>query len=131
MLSRWFLGLNTVLFIGFGTAVFVNPGLLAILEPDSLGTDGLYELRSNYGGVSVGIGLACLAGALKRTYERLALFVLLAYTGGYALGRVAALPFDGVPTANLIAYAVFEAVTAVLAAALLARSGGSESARDG
>lgn len=130
--ARLFLGVYAVLFAGFGAFMFMNPHVLVEnLGAAGMGSNGLYELRSNYGGVSVGIGLACLAGALKRTFERPALFVLLAYTGGYALGRVAALPFDGVPTANLIGYAVFEAVTAALAAALLARSGSRASSRDG
>ncbi len=117
---RAFLVLYTLLFIGFGVYVFFHAPTLA--ENVGFGTpnsNGLYEVRSNYGGVSIGIGLMCLAGVLKPALQRPALFVIFAYTGGYALGRLIALPIDGVPSASLIAYAVFEAVSAFLAFLLL------------
>ena len=117
---RIFLAAYALLFIVFGVFVFMKAPALA--ESVGYGTPnayGLYEMRSNYGGVSIGIGLMCLAGVMRPVFQRPALFVLLAYTGGYALGRVIALPIDGVPSASLIAYGVFEAVSAVLSALLL------------
>ena len=117
---RVYLGIYTLLFLGFGVFVFFQaPELAANVGFGTPDSNGLYEVRSNYGGVSLGIGLMCFAGALRPTLQRPALFVLLAYTGGYALGRIIALPIDGVPSASLIAYGVFEAVTAILSAVLL------------
>jgi len=121
-MTRGFFALYTLLFLGFGGYAFLNPELIMeMMSADNMGADGIYELRSNYGGVSIGIGLMCLAAVLRADLQRPALFVLMAYTGGYALGRVAALPLDGVPSTNLIVYAIFEAVTALLAFALLSR----------
>ena len=121
-MTRVFLFLNTVLFLGFGAYAFLNPEILAaIYSADGVSTDGTYEIRSNYGGVSIGAGLLCLAGAVRESLARPALFFLVAYTGGYALGRILALPLDGTPSPNLIGYALFEAVTATLAFALLRR----------
>lgn len=117
---RAFLAIYALLFIGFGVYVFVQaPSLAENVGYGISSSDGLYEMRSNYGGVSIGIGLLCLAAVLRPTLERPALFCLLAYTGGYALGRVIALPIDGVSSTSLIAYGIFEAVTALLAFALL------------
>ncbi|MEL6324204.1 MAG: DUF4345 domain-containing protein [Pseudomonadota bacterium] len=121
-MTRYFLGLNALLFLGFGVYVILNPQNLAeTMQASGMGTDGLYEIRSNYGGVSIGAGLLYLFGALRRSLERPALYFLLAYTGGYALGRILALPFDGLPSERLIAFGVFEAVTALVAALLLLR----------
>ena len=121
-MTRGFLALYTLLFLGFGVFAFLNPErIMTMMDAASMGSDGIYELRSNYGGVSIGIGLMCLAAVLRTNLQRPALFVLMAYTGGYAIGRFAALPLDGIPSTNLIAYTVFEAVTALLAFILLSR----------
>lgn len=82
-------------------------------------SDGLYELRSNYGGVSIAAGLLCLFGAMRNAFERPALWFLLTYTGGYMIGRIAALPIDGVPSKTIFYYTIFEIVTAVLAVVML------------
>jgi len=106
-MARGFLALYALLFLAFGTYAFLNPELITeMMAAESMGTDGIYELRSNYGGVSIGIGLMCLAAVLRSSLQRPALFTLMAYTGGYT---------------NLIAYAIFEAVTALLAFTLLSR----------
>ncbi|MEO1474801.1 MAG: DUF4345 family protein [Pseudomonadota bacterium] len=113
---RVFLFLNAIFFLGFGAFAFLNAPILAgnLGAPD-MGSNGLYELRSNYGGVSIGAGLLCLCGGISASLQRPALFFLLAYTGGYALGRVMAIPLDGVPPPRLIGFSIFEAVTAILA----------------
>ena len=122
-MTKLFLAFYTLLFLAFGIYVFLQAPALAenvgYGVPDS---NGLYEMRSNYGGVSLGIGLMCLAGALRVELQRPALFVILVYSGGYAIGRLIALPIDGVPSSSLIAYGVFETVSAVLAFALLRRA---------
>jgi len=122
-MTKLFLAFYTLLFLAFGIYVFLQAPALAenvgYGVPDS---NGLYEMRSNYGGVSLGIGLMCLAGALRVELQRPALFVILVYSGGYAIGRLIALPIDGVPSSSLIAYGVFETVSAVLAFTLLRRA---------
>ncbi|WP_026940881.1 DUF4345 domain-containing protein [Hellea balneolensis] len=127
-MTRLFLLLNAILFIGFGIYVFLSaPGIFENMGFGELGTNALYEVRSNYGGVSLGIGLLCASGALKTQFERPALFTLMAYTGGYAMGRIIALPYEGTPSSTLIAYAFFEAITAIIAFLLLKRKSGKPS----
>lgn len=122
-MARAFLFLNTLLFTGFGIFAFLNPAQMAsMMGATDMSAAGFYELRSNYGGVSIGIGIACLFGGFRQGLARPALYLLLAYTGGYALGRILALPFDGIPPPNLIAYAIFEAVTASISGWLLLRT---------
>ena len=122
-MTKVILAIYTLLYIGFGVYVFLHaPALAENVGYGIPNSNGLYEMRSNYGGVSIGIGLMCLAGTFYTRLQRPALFVLLAYMGGYALGRAVALPIDGIPSASLIAYGVFEAATAVLAFALLRRA---------
>ena len=121
-MTRGFLALYALLFLAFGVFAFLNPErLIDSLGAASMSPSGTLELRSNYGGVSMGIGLMCLASVFRPSLERPALFVLLAYTGGYAVGKLAAIPLDGVPTSNFIGYLVFESVTALLAFWLLSR----------
>jgi len=123
-MTRLFLSVNAILFIGFGAYVFFTaPEIFQNMGFGDLGSNALYEVRSNYGGVSLGIGLLCAFAAFRSKLERPALFVLMTYTGGYALGRILALPYEGTPSATLIGYGVFEAVNAVLAALLLKSEG--------
>lgn len=122
-MARLFLALYALLFIAFGIYVFLQaPALAENVGYGTPNSNGFYEMRSNYGGVSLGIGLMCLAGAVAPKFQRPALYTILAYTGGYALGRIIALPIDGVPSTSLIAYGIFEAVSALLAFGLLSRS---------
>ncbi len=119
-MTRFFLALNALLFTGYGVYAFLNAHLLAAnLGAGDMAAHGLYELRSNYGGVSVGAGLLCALGAVRPSLARPALIFLIAYSGGYALGRIAGLPIDGTPPPRLIAFGILEAVTAILAFALL------------
>ncbi len=119
---RAFLILNAVLFLGFGVLTFFNPAELFIAEGlsiDDISSSLMYELRSNYGGVNIGIGLACAAAVFRPSLHRPALYLLLGFTGGYALGRILSLPFDGIPSLTLLGYAGYEIVTATIAFLLL------------
>ncbi|MEO1656383.1 MAG: DUF4345 domain-containing protein [Pseudomonadota bacterium] len=124
-MAKLFVLLNAILFLGFGIITFFDPANLFVsqgIDPADINNSVMYELRSNYGGVNIGIGLGCAAAVLRPSLQRPALFLLLAFTGGYGLGRVLSLPFDGVPSLNLIGYACYEIVTATIAFLLL-RSG--------
>lgn len=82
---------------------------------------GIYEMRGIYGGVSIGAALLFWAGFFKRDMERPALYFILAYTGGYILARIAAVPLDGMPTGKMPLFIGFEAVSAFCAYLLLRR----------
>ncbi|MEM9286095.1 MAG: DUF4345 domain-containing protein [Pseudomonadota bacterium] len=121
-MTRLFLLLNAVLFLGFGIITFFDPAQLFVsqgIDPADITNSVMYELRSNYGGVNIGIGLACAGAVLRTSLQRPALYLLLAFTGGYALGRILSLPIDGIPSPNLIGYALYEIFTATIAFLLL------------
>ncbi len=121
-MTRLFLLLNTVFFGGFGFYAFFHPeALMDMLGAPSMSSDGFYELRGVYGGVSIGAALLFLSGVFRPSLQRPGLFFLLAYTGGYALARVLALPLDGIPSMRLIGFSAFEIVTALLSLWLLRR----------
>lgn len=120
MLAKVFLIVQGVGFMLFGLYCFFNPqAMIDLLGAPSMSAEGVYEMRGIYGGVSFGIGALVLFGALKANMRRTALFALLAYTGGYGLARVLALPLDGMPSGTLLAAAIFEITTAVICVFLL------------
>ena len=120
--TRTILLVYAVLFGGFGLYAFFTPEALAAgLGAPSVSSDGLYELRGVYGGVSVGIALLCLSAVFRETMQRPALYMLLAYTGGYVLARIFALPLDGAPSFRLVGFTGFEIVTSLLSIVLLRR----------
>ncbi len=119
-MARAFLLINAVLFAGFGIYVFLAaPNLAGNLGAPDMPGSGLYEIRSNYGGVNLGIGLMCLFAAIRQRWQSHALFFLCVFTGSYAMGRLLALPYEGDPTANFIFFGCYEAVTAMLAFLLI------------
>lgn len=122
-MTRIFLLLQALSFGGFGLSIFFQPHILIeMLGAPSMSSDGIYEIRGVYGGVSIGAAFLYLAGFLKTHMERPALYFVLAYTGGYALARIAALPLDGIPGPKLIFFAGFEIISAFIAIYLLRRS---------
>jgi len=121
--ARIFCLLQGIGFILFGLYCFFSPErMIEILGAPSMSGDGVYEMRGIYGGVSFGIGLLALFGGIKADLRKAALLGLLAYTGGYGLARIAALPLDGFPGGNFPYFAAFEIVTALICIYLLRQS---------
>ncbi len=122
MMVRLFLLVQAALFLAFGMHAFFNaPTIADNLGASGISPSGLHELRSNYGGISIAIAILCGWGGWRSGMARPALFFLIFYTGGYALGRVLALSFDGIPDLRFIIFGVYELVTAIIAIWLLIR----------
>ncbi len=120
MFVKIFLLIQGVGFILFGAYCFFNPqAMIDILGVSNISPEGVYEMRGIYGGVSFGMGVLVLCGALKANMRQTALFALMAYTGGYGLARILALPFDGVPSGILLAASIFEITTALFCVSFL------------
>lgn len=120
---RLFLAFNVLAFGGFGLLMFFVPQTAVdFLGAPSMSSDGIYEMRGIYGGVSIGAALLFLAGLIKPDMQRPALYFILAYTGGYALARIAALPLDGIPSTKFQVFAAFEIMSALIALYLLRRT---------
>lgn len=122
MFTKIFLILQGLGFILFGAYCFFNPqAMIDVLGAPSMSSEGVYEMRGIYGGVTFAMGVLILFGGLKQTMRRTALFALLAYTGGYAISRILALPLDGLPSGPLLMAAVYETITALICLMLLRR----------
>ena len=120
--SRGFVALNALLFIGLGLRALSEPA--AHMAPfDLLAPSAamLGEIRANYGGMHLGIGLLFALGAVRAEWQRTGLAVLLAFLGGLAVGRTLSVFVDGTPPVFAIAFIAIEWVGAVLAMALLLR----------
>lgn len=92
------------------------------LGAPTMSSDGIYELRGIYGGVSIGAAILYLAGFFKSDMQRPALYFVLAYTGGYALARIVALPIDGFPSGLFPIFVAYEITSAAIAIYLLRRT---------
>ena len=122
-LTRIFLLIQAVAFGLFGLMMFMKPELsLSFLGAPSMSSDGIYEIRSIYGGTSLGASALMFAGFFKENMQRTALFFLLAYTGGYAFVRIIALPLDGFPGGLIPIFATLEILTTLIAIYLLRKA---------
>lgn len=120
MLTRIFLVLIALMFFAFGGWSITDPvGMTKQLGVEIGGVSGVFEMRGVYGGISLGGALLCLAGGFKADLERPALFFLVAYMGGYVLGRAASFVAGDSAMASSWAFAGFEAVVLILAVVLL------------
>lgn len=108
------------MFFAFGGWSITDPvGMTKQLGVEIGGVSGVFEMRGVYGGISLGGALLCLAGGFKADLERPALFFLVAYMGGYVLGRAASFVAGDSAMASSWAFAGFEAVVLILAVVLL------------
>ena len=108
-LTRIFLLINAIGWAAFGLFCFINPGVLVeLLGADTVSSDGLFELRSIYGGTSIGAAALFFAGFLKEHMQRPALYFIITYMGGYALARLGASFLTGLPSANLMGFWALE-----------------------
>lgn len=120
MLQKIFLGLMAALYLVFGLVSFFNPeAMTASLDVEIGGPNGIYEVRGIYGGVSLAAALLCLAGAVKASMARPALWFVLIYMGGYVFARAAALLAGPAPTSIYIGFVAFEVAAFAAAFACL------------
>lgn len=122
MAARWLLGITAVVFVALGLNGLFNPvGHLAPYGLELATPGWLGEVRANYGGMHLGIGLLFALAAVRAEWQRTGLAVLLAFLGGLAVGRTLSVLVDGTPPAFAIAFIAIEWIGAALALMLLRR----------
>ena len=120
--TRGFLGLNALVFVALGINGLFNPhGHMAPMDFVLTSASSLAEVRANYGGMHVGMGLLFLLGALKPEWSRAALLAMALFIGGLAVGRSFSLLVDGQPKNLILAFIAIEWVGAAIAVWLLRR----------
>lgn len=114
--ARIFLALMGLGFIGLGLNGLLNP--IAHLAPYGLDYQApawIGEIRANYGGMHIGIGLLTGLGAMRSQWLQSALAVQLVFLGGLAIGRTASVFIDGFPPTFALSFIAIEWVGAGLA----------------
>ena len=114
--GRLLLAFTGVVFFVHGVVCFIHPATIGIESGLAMPTPGsVVEVRAEYGGLPIALGLFFLAAALQKIEVRVGLLVVLVATTGYAIARIAAVAIGGgVDTYNLAAIG-YEVTTAVLA----------------
>ena len=122
-----------ILTLGLSGLAILATGITGLVDPQTLftplglqieGVSAHSEIRAAYGGMHIGIGMLLLAGAVRATFRRPALWVGLAFMGGLTIGRFVSLVIDGAPDAFVYQlWAPEAAAAAATAGLLLARSG--------
>ena len=111
-------------------AVFSAVGALHIIAPQAgvepLGLElatlnSLNEIRANYGGMHLILGLFMLIAGIKDSLRKPGLFLLAFFTGGLVLGRVVSLIVDGVPGSVILGFLAIESIGCLLATVLIVK----------
>jgi hypothetical protein len=109
-------GLN---FIGVGLYNLAQPvDGASIFEIVLANVSSINEIRANYGGMHLLLGLFLIHGAFKMHIQRTALLVVALFTGGLVLGRITSLVVDGSPNEVVWALFIVEAVGFLVASGL-------------
>ena len=115
-----------------GLVLGLGIGLRAISAPEALmagfgtvlgSTDATNEVRAQYGGFYLALGLVCGLGLRRRADPRLGLVALLMTVGGVLAGRIVSIAIDGADTASTFILLLLAAdVVYVVLAALALRT---------
>jgi hypothetical protein len=117
---RPFLALVALVFVAVGVYnLFYPVEGMAIFGLQLTSASALNEMRANYGGMHLFMGLFFLSGALLEQTRRSALLVVALFTGGLTLGRLVSLQQDGSPNPFVWAFLIVEAAACLFAVWLL------------
>ena len=115
-LTQLFLLLSGLVFILIGVNTFRDPvAAMAGVELGVQSINALNEVRANYGGMQMGIGLLLVSAALMTWLTRPALLALSLVTGGLVVGRLMSIMIDGTPNSTVQALLGLEFFTTVIA----------------
>ena len=115
LFARIVLTATGLMFFIHGLICFIHPATIGIESGLAMPTPGsVIEVRAEYGGLPMALGLFFLAAALEKVRVRTGLLVMVTALGGYASARVVAVLISGqVDTYNLAAIA-YEVISLLL-----------------
>lgn len=112
------LWINGIGFVGLGLVGLALPGLVVdMIGYQVLRADAAIEVRAQYGGLFIGIGLFALWGAIRSAMWQASLGLMLFVYAGLALGRIVGLFVDGdlgTPGAYTLGATGFEVVMTIM-----------------
>ena len=123
LFARILLAVTGLVFLVHGLVCFVHPATIGFESGLAMPTPGsIIEVRAEYGGLPMALGLFFLAGALRKIDVQTSLSVMTIVVIGYAVSRVTAVMIaGGVDTYNLAAIG-YEVTTAALGVGALRAS---------
>jgi len=115
LFARIVLTATGLVFFIHGLVCFVHPATIDIESGLAMPTPGsVIEVRAEYGGLPMALGLFFFAAALQKVQIRTGLLVMVTALAGYASARVVAVLISGqVDTYNLAAIA-YEVISVFL-----------------
>ena len=126
-LTQLFLLLSGLVFILIGVNTFRDPvAAMAGVELGVQSINALNEVRANYGGMQMGIGLLLVSAALMTWLTRPALLALSLVTGGLVVGRLMSIMIDGTPNSTVQALLGLEFFTMVIVIFLFTQQSNSK-----
>lgn len=118
--GRMLTALFGVGFLLLGLRYFADPGALTVETDVAMpSTKAVMEIRTVYGGMFVGVGLATALLGWRDTTMRAALWVLALVAGSVALARLAAIALGQAPDPLFAALLAIEIAGVTLAAWIL------------
>jgi hypothetical protein len=115
-LTQMFLLLSGIGFMLIGINTFRDPiAAMAGVELGVQSINALNEVRANYGGMQMGIGILLFSAIWLPWLSRPALLALSLITGGLVVGRFVSMMLDGMPNTTVQALLILEFVTTVAA----------------
>ena len=117
--ARGYLWLAAVVFIGLGIALMIWPTeILARVEVKCETPTAFADIRADYGGCILGVGLFLIWCAAQRQFIRAGLLCVALIFSGYAIGRLLSLVIDGTPNPIIFILIAVELIGALAALAL-------------
>ena len=115
LFARILLTVTGLIFFVHGLVCFIHPATIGIESGLAMPTpSSVIEVRAEYGGLPIALGLFFLAAALQRIEVRTGLIVMLTAVTGYASSRIVALAMMGQPDQYNTAAIIYEVTTALL-----------------
>jgi len=117
LLARIVLTFTGLVFFVHGLVCFIHPATITMESGLAMPTpSSLIEVRAEYGGLPIALGLFFLAAAFQKIKVRTGLIVMVTVVTGYATSRIIAVLMMGLPDQYNIAAIIYEVTTASLGA---------------
>ena len=119
IVARGYLWLSAILFVGLGIALLFWPTeILKGVEITFETPTAFADIRADYGGCILGVGVFLIWCALQRRSVRAGLLCVGLVYSGYVTGRLLSLMIDGTPKQIIFILIAIEVVGALVAFAL-------------
>ena len=115
LFARILLAITGLVFFVHGLVCFIHPATIGLESGLAMPTpSSVIEVRAEYGGLPIALGLFFLAAALQKIEVRTGLIVMLTATAGYATSRILAVAIMGDVDQYNAAAILYEVTTALL-----------------